>query len=280
MISFNMLSVLRHLFKSFQALPWEPKVELTLEDLLRMGMMDAILQQPQHSIEAWAREQASRLSKQTIIASVPWWYPVHPGVIQYFVVQQWWTIEDVRAHVLRLYPYGKSFGGNGWHPFRSVFANKLDIMEMAHWCAQLLQFDLTPVVKASLLGHIIDCVGVEQWCERVQPHCAAHIGDVDMDVLFAVYALDSPAGVAHALSPALDDAIRHVVFPENDENEDEAQLLQMHPGHPHLALELMLVEQHVCTDLELYRIGAYLKRLENDPAPSFALPDGLLATHD
>lgn len=250
----------------------------------RMGSVDelqALEAEEPGFVQEWAATQAYRLLEtSSVIKYMPWWHPVHPVAIDYFLKNGWWEQRHIEAHaVLYLYGMDKTNFGGEWGTFyRFQDYAELETDDIIDWCVQMItRFALSPESKASFLGHTYAVIGEQLWTERVLPACAGHTDAVEWDVLFAAMKKPLPQGLALEMSAELDDGLRKSTLPAPirdghlDELEGPFQLAQ---DHPHFPLRYLLESQPVWSDFMLYRTGVYLKRLESREPESFEIPDG------
>lgn len=233
-------------------------------------------------VEAWARGQALRLEPESqVIKTLPWWYPVHPVAIAYFMEQGWWALRHVNAHaVLTFYSMTRTRFGGEWGTFhRHADYVEFDTDDVIDWCVQFItRFDLAPEFKASFLGHTYCVVGEQLWLERVLPACSGHMAGVELDVLFAAAKLPRPHAIALEMTAELDDGLRHAGPPEpirSGHVDEEEGPFFLPESHPHFPLRYLLAQEAVWSDFMLYKVGVYLKRLEGSEVESFAIPDGV-----
>lgn len=230
-------------------------------------------------VAEWATTQSARMQAgDTIIEHIPWWYPVHPVAMAYFVERGWWTPRDVEEHVrLSMYDMASSrFGGELGTFFQRGDYTRMNASSIASWCHALLAtFSLSVEARASFLGHTLVSIGPYDWLTHVWPVCAAYAKGIELDVLFAVCGVELPVDLALEMSRELDDGLRSVTPPNMwDTLSTEDTPYALGPNHPHYPLHILLDSTPVWSCLGLYKVGVQLKHLESAEVVSYALPFG------
>lgn len=157
-----------------QGLPQAPSF-FDIAEAARMGNVQAMRSVVDGSVKAWALEQAARLTTKTVIDRLPWWSPVHPGTMAYFLQQRWWTQSHVLVHTkLRRYDMLCEFFGGEAGPTRTTMTKQ----EMAQWCVQYMDLDLAADARANIIGHALTFMGTQEWMSMVLPALDTRLGEV------------------------------------------------------------------------------------------------------
>ena len=191
--------------------------ELTVAYAARSADVQSLRELDETMVEQWAITQSARMQAgSTIIEHVPWWYPVHPVAIAYFMERGWWSPSDIEKHaLLPMYDMLSSrFGGDLGTFFQRGDYTKMDRESISSWsCGMMARFVLSNEARASFLGHTLVSIGPNDWLVHVWPACAKHCQGIELDVLFAVCSVALPQAIALQMSPTLNDALRSVTPP-------------------------------------------------------------------
>lgn len=254
--------------------------ELTVAYAARSADVQSLRELDETMVEQWAITQSARMQAgSTIIEHVPWWYPVHPVAIAYFMERGWWSPSDIEKHaLLPMYDMLSSrFGGDLGTFFQRGDYTKMDRESISSWsCGMMARFVLSTEARASFLGHTLVSIGPNDWLVHVWPACAKHCQGIELDVLFAVCSVALPQAIALQMSPTLNDALRSVTPPNMWDalaTQDTPYVLSA--NHPHFPLRYLLETSPVWSCLDLYRLGVRLKHLERSEVDSCALPSGV-----
>ncbi len=252
---------------------------LTVAYAARLPDTKTLCQMDEAVVAQWATTQSARMQAgNTTIEHIPWWYPVHPAAMAYFVERGWWAPDDIEKHVrLPMYDMASPrFGAELGTFFQHGDYTKMDTPSIAAWCHALLaSFPLSLDARASFLGHTLVAIGPVDWLAHVWPICSGHAQGVELDVLFAVCGVHLPAFVALEISPILNDGLRSVTPPNTwDTLATEDTPYALAANHPHYPLHVLLESTPVWSCLGLYRLGVELKHLESAQVESYALPFG------